>query len=71
MSNSVTLPQQDRFAATYCFVQRVKWRPRGKARAKPFDALRLVWRDYPVGDTGRTSGAGGGSASDGNVSSAA
>jgi hypothetical protein len=71
MRNSVTLPQQDRFAASYRFVQKVKWRPRGKAQAKPSDALRLVWRVYPVGNTGRTSGVGGGSASDGNVSSAA
>lgn len=49
MKNSATVPDPTRFAATsYRFLLRVKGESETKAfAAKPFDALRLVWHDYP------------------------
>jgi histone H3/H4 len=49
MKNSARLPEQNRFAATsYRFLLRLKGETEAKAlKTKPFDALRLVWHDYP------------------------
>lgn len=49
MKNSARVPEQNRFAATsYRFLLRLKGETEGKPlKAKPFDALRLVWHDYP------------------------
>ena len=49
MKNSGTVPVQNRFAATsYRFLLRLKGETEAKPlRAKSFDALRLVWHDYP------------------------
>ncbi len=49
MKNSATVPDQSRFAATsYRFLLRLKGGTEAKAlKTKPFDALRLVWHDYP------------------------
>lgn len=49
MRNSARLPAANRFAATsYSFSVKLKDGPSAKAnKARPFDALRLVWHDYP------------------------
>ncbi|NED15667.1 ATP/GTP-binding protein [Streptomyces sp. SID9124] len=49
MRESGRLPAADRFSATsYSFSVRLKDGPDPKAnKARPFDALRLVWHDYP------------------------
>jgi hypothetical protein len=49
MKNSAKVPEQNRFAATsYRFLLRLKGETEAKPlKAKPFDALRLVWHDYP------------------------
>jgi hypothetical protein len=49
MKNSARVPAQARFAATpYSFTIKLKDQGDAKtARARPFDALRLVWHDYP------------------------
>lgn len=49
MRNSARLPEPTRFsAASYSFSVKVKEGADAKAmKAKPFDALRLVWHDYP------------------------
>lgn len=49
MRNSARLPPPDRFAATsYSFSLKFKEGPDGNGlNARPFDALRLVWHDYP------------------------
>lgn len=49
MKNSARVPEQNRFAATpYAFTIKLKDQGDAKAaRARPFDALRLVWHDYP------------------------
>lgn len=49
MKNSATVPEQNRFAATsYRFLLRLKGETEAKPlKTKPFDALRLVWHDYP------------------------
>lgn len=49
MKNSAKVPPQDRFAATsYRFLLRLKGAASSKPlKSKPFDALRLVWHDYP------------------------
>jgi energy-coupling factor transporter ATP-binding protein EcfA2 len=49
MKNSAVLPVQDRFAAT-AFSFTIKPKDQGEAKpakSKPFDAVRLVWHDYP------------------------
>lgn len=49
MKNSARLPMDTRFSATsYSFSIKLKEEPDAKAmKTKPFDALRLVWHDYP------------------------
>ncbi|WP_113719078.1 TRAFAC clade GTPase domain-containing protein [Arthrobacter dokdonensis] len=49
MRDSARLPSPTRFSATsYSFSVRLKDGVEGKAiKARPFDALRLVWHDYP------------------------
>lgn len=49
MKNSARLPMDTRFSATsYSFSVKMKEEPDARAmKAKPFDALRLVWHDYP------------------------
>jgi hypothetical protein len=49
MKNSAQLPGATRFSATsYSFSVKLKEGSDAKAmKAKPFDALRLVWHDYP------------------------
>jgi len=49
MRNAGQVPQQTRFAATpYSFTVKLKDNRESKnTKAKPFDALRLVWHDYP------------------------
>lgn len=49
MKKSSVLPEPNRFAATsYRFLLRLKGTAEAKPlKAKPFDALRLVWHDYP------------------------
>jgi hypothetical protein len=49
MKNSARAPEQNRFAATsYRFLLRLKGETEAKRlKTKPFDALRLVWHDYP------------------------
>jgi len=49
MRDSARLPMVTRFSATsYSFSVKLKDGPDAKAmRARPFDALRLVWHDYP------------------------
>jgi len=49
MRDSARLPEATRFAATsYSFSVKLKDGSNAKAmRARPFDALRLVWHDYP------------------------
>ncbi|OAE01053.1 ATP/GTP-binding protein [Arthrobacter sp. OY3WO11] len=49
MKNSAQLPDATRFSSTsYSFSVKLKEKVDPKARkAKPFDALRLVWHDYP------------------------
>jgi hypothetical protein len=47
--NSAKVPEQNRFAATsYRFLLRLKGETEAKPlKARPFDALRVVWHDYP------------------------
>ena len=49
MRNQAEAPEGNRFTATpYSFTLKLKDRGDSKAaRAKPSDALRLVWHDYP------------------------
>lgn len=49
MKNSARVPAQTRFGATpYSFTIKLKDQGDARAaRARPFDALRLVWHDYP------------------------
>ncbi|TVZ00190.1 ATP/GTP-binding protein [Trebonia kvetii] len=49
MRNQAKAPEANRFAATpYSFTLKVKEPGGGKAaKAKPFNALRLIWHDYP------------------------
>ena len=49
MRDSARLPEPTRFAATsYSFSVKLKDGSNAKAmKARPFDALRLVWHDYP------------------------
>lgn len=49
MKNARRLPEPNRFAATsYSFAVKLKDAAEPKAmKGKPFDALRLVWHDYP------------------------
>lgn len=49
MKKSAQVPEPTRFSATsYSFAVKLKDGPNSKAaKAKPFDALRLVWHDYP------------------------
>ncbi|SOC56444.1 TRAFAC clade GTPase domain-containing protein [Ornithinimicrobium cerasi] len=49
MKNSATVPAQTRFAATsYRFLLRFKGKTENAPlKRKPFDAVRLVWHDYP------------------------
>jgi hypothetical protein len=49
MRNRAEAPEASRFTATpYSFTLKLKDPGDGKAaKAKPFDALRLVWHDYP------------------------
>lgn len=49
MKNSATVPDANKFAATsYRFLLRLKGEAEAKPlKAKPFDALRLIWHDYP------------------------
>lgn len=49
MKNSAVLPAPNRFSATsYAFSVKLKDGGNAKAiKASPFDALRLVWHDYP------------------------
>lgn len=49
MKNSARLPEANRFAATaYSFSVKLREASRTRAsKAAPFDALRLVWHDYP------------------------
>lgn len=49
MRNSARLPEPTKFSATsYSFSVKLKEGADAKAtKAKPFDALRLVWHDYP------------------------
>ncbi|MFD2839738.1 ATP/GTP-binding protein [Populibacterium corticicola] len=48
MRNSATLPETNRFTATsYSFAIKMRKPETSKAKANPFDALRLVWHDYP------------------------
>ncbi len=48
MRNSATLPETTRFNATsYSFAIKMRDAETNKSKSKPFDALRLVWHDYP------------------------
>lgn len=49
MKNAVQLPDQNRFSATsYSFSVKLKDGADAEAmKSRPFDALRLVWHDYP------------------------
>lgn len=48
MKNSATLPAPTHFAATsYSFSIKLARDTGAESRSKPFDALRLVWHDYP------------------------
>src|SRR3954449_10456152 len=49
MKNSAKVPDATKFAATsYRFLLKFKGETEAKPlKAKPFDALRLVWHDYP------------------------
>jgi hypothetical protein len=48
MKNSARAPQPTRFEATpYSFTITLKKPGDGPGKARPFDALRLVWHDYP------------------------
>lgn len=49
MRDSAKVPAANKFSATsYSFVIKLKDGPNSKeARSRPFDALRLVWHDYP------------------------
>ncbi|NKY08833.1 TRAFAC clade GTPase domain-containing protein [Cellulomonas hominis] len=49
MKNSALAPEPTRFAATtYSFTVKLKEGDNAKAaKSRPFDALRLVWHDYP------------------------
>lgn len=49
MKNSAVVPEPNRFSATsYRFLLRLRGDAESKPlKAKPFDALRLVWHDYP------------------------
>jgi len=49
MKNSARVPDATKFAATsYRFLLKFKGESEAKPlKAKPFDALRLVWHDYP------------------------
>ncbi|MEX5302641.1 ATP/GTP-binding protein [Kocuria sabuli] len=49
MKNAVQLPNQNRFSATsYSFSVKLKDGADAEAmKSRPFDALRLVWHDYP------------------------
>lgn len=49
MKNSAQAPEHTRFAATsYSFTLKLKPEDDARAaKARPFDALRLVWHDYP------------------------
>src|SRR6476620_1456846 len=49
MKNSATVPEATRCASTtYRFILKFKGETEAKhLKAKPFDALRLVWHDYP------------------------
>lgn len=49
MKNSAVVPDQTRFASkTYRFLLRLKGSADvGPLQSKPFDAVRLVWHDYP------------------------
>ncbi|MGW9183822.1 TRAFAC clade GTPase domain-containing protein [Agromyces sp. NPDC055661] len=49
MRDSARLPEPNRFSATaYSFSLKLKDAPDASpAKARPFDALRLVWHDYP------------------------
>lgn len=49
MKNNARVPEPTRFAATpYSFTIKLKDQGDAKvAKGKPFDALRLVWHDYP------------------------
>lgn len=48
MRNSATLPEQTQFNSTsYSFSIKLRDAEAGKQTAKPFDALRLTWHDYP------------------------
>lgn len=49
MRNKAQAPEANRFTATpYSFTLKMNTPSDGKvAKAKPFDALRLVWHDYP------------------------
>jgi GTPase SAR1 family protein len=49
MKKSATVPEPNRFSAkSYSFLVKVQSQPQGNAaKNQPFDALRLVWHDYP------------------------
>ena len=48
MKNSAQVPEVTRFSATsYSFSVNLKDRSAKAMKARPFDALRLVWHDYP------------------------
>lgn len=49
MRDSATVPDANRFKAdTYSFSIKLKDQPAGNQRkAQPFDALKLIWHDYP------------------------
>lgn len=48
MRNSATLPEATRFASTsYSFSVKLKNMDAKRDRGKQFDALRLIWHDYP------------------------
>ncbi|MBL7259845.1 hypothetical protein [Paractinoplanes lichenicola] len=48
MRDSARLPPTKRFAATsYSFSVKLKDNSEAATKARPFDALRLVWHDYP------------------------
>lgn len=48
MRNQAQAPQSNRFTATpYSFTLKPKNRGDAQAKARPFNALRLVWHDYP------------------------
>jgi Double-GTPase 2 len=48
MRDSARLPAANRFsAASYSFLVKLKDGSNATAKARPFDALRLIWHDYP------------------------